>query len=327
MTADNRASADLATTPDDYGTSYYNDAHLGGYGDYGWESDHWRNFFTGVAQRIVGLVEPHTALDVGCAKGMLVQALASLGVDARGNDISDFAIESAHPDVRSRLTVVSATEPIEGRYDVITCVEVLEHMSPSDAQLAIDSMCAATDRILFSSTPADFQESTHVNVHPTAQWAAWFAERGFYRRTDADTSFLTPWAILLERDDPSKRTLVERYEAKLSPMAIEVSEKRQALLEASRRVAELQDEQGARTVHVDDDALLAKHSELTAIDHVLGMEATVARLQYDLKTARSRVRRLRTRLEQREAELTSMRSSRTWRVGRMFTRPLGRLKG
>lgn len=326
MTAEKPAVSDVATTSADYGGSYYNDAHLGGLGEYSWDSDHWRSFFTGVAKRIVGLVEPRTVLDIGCAKGLLVQALASLGVDAHGSDISEFAIASAHPDVAHRLTVASATESIEGRYDLITCVEVLEHMSPGDAQKAIDAMCEATDRILFSSTPADFHESTHVNVQPTAQWAAWFAERGFYRRTDADTSFLTAWAILFERDDPSRRTLVERYETKLSPMDLEVNEKRQALLEASRALAELQEHQGARVVDFEDQALLARHSELTAIDHVLGMEATVARLQHDLKTSRERIKRLRARIEERDREVAAMRKSRTWKVGRMITGPLGRFK-
>lgn len=325
MTAENPAVSGLATTSADYNGSYYNDAHLGGLGEYGWESEHWRNFFTQVAQRIVGLVEPRTVLDVGCAKGMLVQALASLGVDAHGSDISQFAIAAAHPDVASRLTVASATEPIEGRYDLITCVEVLEHMSPDDAQKAIDSMCAATDRILFSSTPADFHESTHVNVQPTGQWAAWFAERGFYRRTDADTSFLTAWAILFERDEPSKRMIVEHYETVLAPLNLEVSEKRQALLEANRALSELGGR--GRTMDSNDAELLARHAELTALDHVLGLEATVTRLQQDLKTAKSRLKRLRERLEERDDEIAALRGSRTWKVGRLFTRPLGRLKG
>lgn len=325
MTAENPALPDLSTASADYDGSYYNDAHLGALGDYSWESDHWRTFFTGVAERIVGLVEPRTVLDVGCAKGMLVQALASLGVDSHGSDISEFAVESAHADVKNRLAVASATEPITEHYDLITCIEVLEHMSASDAQRAIDNMCAATDRILFSSTPSDFAESTHVNVHPTAQWAAWFAERGFYRRTDTDASFLTTWAILFERADLTKRSIVERYESQFAPLNAEVIEKRRALLEANREASRTA--AGRESVDIDDAALLARHADLVAIDHVIGLEATVARLEYDLRTARMRVRRLRDRVEDTSRELAELRSSRSWKVGRMLTRPLGRLRG
>ncbi|MGY2874211.1 SAM-dependent methyltransferase [Marmoricola sp. URHA0025 HA25] len=325
MTSEKRVTSSLSTAPVDYADNYYNHYDVEELGAYGWDTPHWRNFFTAVADRIVGLLDPSTSLDVGCAKGLLVQALVSRGVDAHGRDISEYAVDSAHPDVRDRLTVTSATEPIEGRYDLITCVEVLEHLSPEDAQKAIDVMCAATDTILFSSTPADFDESTHVNVHPTPQWAAWFAERGFYRRVDADVTFLATWAVLFERADLTKRTIVERYESQFAPLNAEVIEKRRALLEAERQLTEAVAVGGAAAT--DDAGLLARHAELTAIDHVVGLEATAARLEYDLKAIRVRVRRLRKQLAERDAEIAALRGSRTMRIGRMFTRPLGRLKG
>src|SRR3954462_11620641 len=128
MTSENPVTSSLYTAPLDYADGYYDHYHADDEGAYGWETPHWRDFFTAVADRIVGLLDPSTSLDVGCAKGMLVQALASRGVDAHGRDISGYAVESAPPDVRARLTVTSATEPIEGRYDLITCVEVLEHL-------------------------------------------------------------------------------------------------------------------------------------------------------------------------------------------------------
>lgn len=352
MSSDERPSTAMRTTADDYALSYYNEAHLGGAGEYDWSNDHWRGFFTMVAERIVGLTEPTSVLDVGCAKGLLVQALAGLKVDARGFDISDFAVESAHPDVRDRLWVASATEPIEGRYDLITCIEVLEHMDAADAQRAIDAMCAASDRILFSSTPSDFAESTHINVHPTAQWAAWFAERGFYRRTDADTSFLTTWAILFERAELSKRTVVERYEAQLAPLNAEILDKRRALLDAHRRIDRLTTE--AAQARPDDDALLARHAALVARDNVIGLEAQVATLRRQLEEgrarlvqnrkrhaetrrklgqarerltqARARVGKLQRALQQREREVEALRDSRSWRVGRAIVGPLGGLK-
>ncbi|WP_127480263.1 class I SAM-dependent methyltransferase [Nocardioides pantholopis] len=338
MSSDERPTTAMRTTADDYALSYYNEAHLGGAGEYDWSNDHWRGFFTMVAERIVGLTEPTSVLDVGCAKGLLVQALAGLRVDARGFDISDFAVESAHPDVRDRLWVASATEPIDGRYDLITCIEVLEHMDAADAQRAIDAMCAASDRILFSSTPSDFAESTHINVHPTAQWAAWFAERGFYRRTDADTSFLTTWAILFERAELSKRTVVERYEAQLAPLNAEILDKRRALLDAHRRIDRLTTE--AARSRPDDDALLARHAALVARDNVIGLEAQIGVLQAQLAQARSRLTKTRAKLagartqlkraramaKRRQHEVDALRESRSWRVGQAVVSPLGKLK-
>ena len=58
-------------------------------------------------------------------------------------------------------------------------------MSPGDAQLAIDHMCAATDRVLFSSSPGDFNEPTHINTHQTP--------RGSSGSPSADCSGVPMW--------------------------------------------------------------------------------------------------------------------------------------
>ena len=190
----------------DYDESYYR-SDVGSDEPYEWASPQWRTFFRAVAERIRAVTNPSSVLDVGCARGLLVQAFCEQGVDAYGIDVSQHAIETAHPDVASRLSVGSA-EQVEGSWDLITCIEVLEHMAPVAAERAIDSMCAASDRILMSSTPSDFEEPTHINVREPAAWAASFAERGFFRRTDVDLSFLAPWTVLFERADVTRRELV-----------------------------------------------------------------------------------------------------------------------
>ncbi len=366
------------TTSEDYSSCYYNEGHLGAE-DYDWENDHWRGFFTMVADRIIAATRPTDVLDVGCAKGLLVQALAAKGVDARGFDVSTHAIAAAHQDVRDRLTVGSATEPIAGHWSLITCIEVLEHMSPADAQLAIDHICAATDRVLFSSSPGDFNEPTHINTHQTPTWVQWFAERGLFRRTDVDMSFLSPWAVLFERADPDVRQVVHRYESMLTPLIGEVLDKRSALLESHRKVSSLYDQltdgppgeyaltkQHAANLEeqlatVSEEVAQARHDRLTARDHTIGLEAEVARLKEDLTKVRQRATSLRKRvdnlegklkrqrtmrLEQKERldqlrtkvaeerqradsrdrEIGAIRSSSTWRIGRLFVAPFSGFK-
>lgn len=343
------------TRSEDYSGTYYNDAHLGGYDNYTWDNPEWRAFFLSLAERVVGITNPRTVLDVGCARGLLVQALAERGVDSSGVDISDHAIESAHEDVRGRLRVASATEPLGERVDLVSCVEVLEHMSPADAQVAIDNIAAVTDRLLFSSSPGDHDEPTHVNTRPTAQWAAWFAERGFFRRTDVDLSFLSPWAVLFERGELTLHTLTQRYEQQFVLVNTELMEKRQALLEAHRRIGSLNEqlesrvsgkvaEQAALVEQWEAEVLDARHQLLTTRDHVVGTEAEVARLTRDneqlrgdvartkkqlgnvrgrLKQARLRIRRM----ERRNRELTAEASVQRGRPSlprRVARRALGR---
>jgi hypothetical protein len=316
------------TTSEDYASCYYNEAHLGGYDDYRWDNERWQEFFTMVADRVIAATAPTTVLDVGCAKGLLVQGLMVRGVDAHGIDVSSHAIENSHPDVRDRLTVASATQPISGQWSLITCVEVLEHLSPADAQLAIDNMCAATDRVLFSSSPGDFDEPTHINTHPTALWVQWFAERGLFRRTDVDMSFLSPWAVLFERADPDVRSVVHRYESLLTPLIGEVLDKRSALLESHRRISTLHeqltdgppgeyalakqhaDNLEAQLATVSEEVDRARHDRLTMRDHSIGLEAEIARLRADLAKARTRANLLRKRNDGLQAKLKAERHTR-----------------
>jgi SAM-dependent methyltransferase len=295
-------SGQVTTSSADYAGVYYA-THLGGTEEYSWDSESWRAFFTKVADRIIAVTPARRVLDVGCAKGLLVQAMAAQGVDAYGIDVSEHAITTAHEDIRPRLRVASATDPIEGRYDLITCIEVLEHMGPQDAQDAIDVMCAATDRILFSSSPTDLAEPTHVNVHDNRQWGGWFADRGFYRRTDVDLGFLTPWAVLFERADLSARQVVARYEDVLNPLVTEILAKREALLASQREVQALRlqidGDPEVGTVGREElarwkeevalweaEVLRSRHQMLVNRDHVIGVEAELGRANRDILRGR-----------------------------------------
>ena len=338
----------LATTADDYTSCYYA-SHLGSEEEYSWNSPGWRAFFTNVADKVVSLTGAKRVLDVGCARGLLVQALAEAGVDAHGTDISETAVASAHPDVRGKLSVATAVDPIEGPWDLVTCIEVVEHMSPVDADQAIANMCAVTDHVLFSSGPADYAEPTHVNVRPPADWAATFAERGFFRRTDVDLSFLTPWAVLFERADLDTRAVVHRYEAYAYPMRVEVLDKRAALLEAHRTISVLHDATEAaepesayepaaepESALEPAQAVLAshiidlKHRLLTSRDHAIGAEATAARAVIDLGKVQGKfndfIHESGARTASLEQEIAELKASERWRVGGWAVAPASLVK-
>ena len=54
----------------------------------------WEEVFACYAQRIIREICPHSVLDVGCAKGFLVEALRDQGLEAFGIDISEYAVQS-----------------------------------------------------------------------------------------------------------------------------------------------------------------------------------------------------------------------------------------
>jgi SAM-dependent methyltransferase len=158
------------------------------------------NFFAVVADQIIRSLQPRTVLDAGCAMGFLVEALWDRGIEARGVDISEYAIARVRRDIRPYCRVASLTEPIDGTYDLIVCIEVLEHMPTADALQAIDRLTAATDSILFSSSATDMEESTHVNVRQPIWWLDQFQQRGFVPDLMFDAGFVTPQAMLIRRN-------------------------------------------------------------------------------------------------------------------------------
>jgi O-antigen biosynthesis protein len=164
-------------------------------------TDFWLRFFAGIAEEIARSLKPRTVFDAGCAKGFLVEALWGRGIEACGVDISSYAISTVRKDMQPFCRVGSLTDPIGGPFDLITCIEVLEHMPADEARIAIRNMTSATDAILFSSNPNDFDEPTHVNVRPVISWLRLFAEFNFQPDVLFDAGFLAPHAMLLRRRD------------------------------------------------------------------------------------------------------------------------------
>ncbi|MFQ3633051.1 methyltransferase domain-containing protein [Roseiflexus sp.] len=175
-------------------------------------NDHWLGIFGALADRIMTEIGPRSVMDAGCALGLLVEQLRARGVDAEGIDISEYAIAHAHEQVRPYVRLGSITEPLGRRYDLVVCIEVLEHMPRADAEAAIANMCAWSDDILFSSSPYDHKETTHINVHPPEYWAERFALHGFFRDVDFDASFITPWAVRFRRCSEPIHRIVRNYE-------------------------------------------------------------------------------------------------------------------
>ncbi len=163
---------------------------------------------------------------------MLVEGLRDLGVEAYGLDASEYALSQAREDVRPFLWRASATEPLPRAYEIIICIEVLEHLSRSEAESVLDNMCAHTSDILFSSTPGDYREATHVNVHQPEYWAEQFARRGFFRDHDFDATAVTPWAGRFRRGRHSLPVVISGYERRVWHLEHERVELREALHEA-----------------------------------------------------------------------------------------------
>src|SRR5262245_34919071 len=174
-------------------TETYGRCYFQRYGGMPYEkSEHWIRFFGGIADRVAAEIGPRRVLDAGCALGFLVEAMRERGIEAFGVDGSEYAIAHVPEAVRPFCWRGSVTDPLREQYDVIVCLEVLEHLTREDGEQAIANLCAHTRDILFSSSPTHYSEATHLNTQPPEYWAAQFARHAFYRDVDFDASFIAP---------------------------------------------------------------------------------------------------------------------------------------
>jgi len=75
-------------------------------------------------------------LDIGCGGGLLSEALAACGARVTGIDMAEASLDVARAHMQSsamdtdyrRITAEALAEEAPGRYDVVTCMELLEHV-------------------------------------------------------------------------------------------------------------------------------------------------------------------------------------------------------
>lgn len=198
---------------------------------------HWIDFFGMVADKLIANYHPTTVLDAGCAVGYLVAALRDRGVDAYGIDISEYAISQVRDDIKSYCVVGSLTDPLPEtlpkHYDLVTNIEVLEHLYAEEAPIAVANLCSLSDTIIFSSSPDDYSEPTHVNVQQREYWAKLFAQNGFYDCLSNRPTFLTAHAICFQRSENWLRQ-IEDYERNIRLEAQQTND-RNALIESQNQ--------------------------------------------------------------------------------------------
>jgi 2-polyprenyl-3-methyl-5-hydroxy-6-metoxy-1,4-benzoquinol methylase len=136
--------------------------------------------------RLIGadLPKPGRALDAGCGHGAIVYELLDRGWDAHGFDASHWLIEQArafNSEAAERFEVGELPAvPIQGSFDLITCIEVLEHVSEPLAVLRAFRGRLRPGGLLIATSPnlrplipwwdAAKSDPTHVSVHEAAWW-------------------------------------------------------------------------------------------------------------------------------------------------------------
>jgi glycosyltransferase involved in cell wall biosynthesis/2-polyprenyl-3-methyl-5-hydroxy-6-metoxy-1,4-benzoquinol methylase len=316
---DGPASESLVdVTADFYTEDYYGASYDEGGVPYRREEKVWVTFFEGVANSIAKTLGPASVLDVGCAIGMLVEALRDCGIEAKGFDLSPWAIEQVPERLQPYCWVGSVTEEIEGHYDLITCIEVLEHLPPWMADAAVANICRHADHVLFSSTPDDFDEPTHLNVEPGGYWANLFLRHGFVRDLTHELDFLAPHAMLFRRGEADTESMVAEYERALWAA-------KKSALDTTREQQRLRDVAIAEAEREKQEEVSRVKESLQQLDRRRDAENRAAFEQ--VRYFESSERRLAGLLEVRETQLKQVYNTKTFRYSTKLRRMYGRLRG
>jgi 2-polyprenyl-6-hydroxyphenyl methylase / 3-demethylubiquinone-9 3-methyltransferase len=102
-------------------------------------------------------LEGKTALDVGCGAGLLAEPLARLGATVTGTDAAHELIAVAREHAAAmRLEIdyrAGDVQELEGQFDLVTCMEVIEHVADPAAFLKAVAKRLAPVGLLVLSTP------------------------------------------------------------------------------------------------------------------------------------------------------------------------------
>jgi len=100
-----------------------------------------------------------TLADIGCGGGLLAEPLTRLGFDVTGVDASEknIAVATLHArqsglDIRYLATTAESLAAREERFDVVTALEIIEHVADVELFVASLSQLVKPDGLLFIST-------------------------------------------------------------------------------------------------------------------------------------------------------------------------------
>lgn len=189
-----------------------------------------------LAEFFVSTYKPKSALVLGCARAYLVQALRELGVDAKGIDISEWAIENAPSKLKEHLYVGDICDLSnfkKDQFDLVTAFDVFEHITVPDLYQALNEASRVCRETLVVDVPIEKDDlhpdqsagtdKSHVSVYSEGFWIKQFSCRDF--RLDAKDVYSYPEGnqgatLIFRKTTAYKKLKLPRCTAEKQPVAI-----------------------------------------------------------------------------------------------------------
>jgi ubiquinone/menaquinone biosynthesis C-methylase UbiE len=177
-----------------FGKDFFDGERLFGYGGYSYHPRFWTDTVARIRDHYK-LAPDASILDVGCAKGFMLTDFKKLMPEATlaGIDISEYAIENAHEDVKSNVQVADAKDlPFEDNsFDLVISITTIHNLALEDCKQSIREIQRVAKNHAFMTMDAYHSEAeregmlkwnltalTHMYTH---EWEALFEEVGYSR--------------------------------------------------------------------------------------------------------------------------------------------------
>jgi ubiquinone/menaquinone biosynthesis C-methylase UbiE len=123
-----------------FSKDYFDGKREHGYGGYYYDG-RWKK----VAKEMIKffkIKKNYKILDIGCAKGYLVKEFNDLGIECYGIDISDYAIEKCHKDIKKKIFYGNAMNiPFPNNFfDVVISINCAHNLELKGCMKAIKEM-------------------------------------------------------------------------------------------------------------------------------------------------------------------------------------------
>jgi SAM-dependent methyltransferase len=107
-----------------------------------------------LARSLAGYRTTERWLDIGCGSGTLLRAAGAEGWDAIGTEIAPAVVEAMRAEgLDARLGLTQDLDLPSGGFDVISAIEVLEHVPDPDALIAEAARLLRPGGVLYITTP------------------------------------------------------------------------------------------------------------------------------------------------------------------------------